>query len=117
MNEHSTQRSIRDAPLVDQARNKIDHAHFTHERGIEADLVDAIQDFGSRSRQLFAMNWIDVNDNDVLAVAIVNQWKQGRVAHVTTIPIMLSTDFNSLEHVRQTSRGKDAVNGDVFVFE
>src|SRR5580704_3471651 len=63
------------------------------------------------------MNWIDVNDNDVLAVAIINQWKQSRVAHVTTIPIMLSIDFNSLEHVRQTNRGKDAVNGDVFVFE
>ena len=79
--------------------------------------VHTIQDFGGGSRQLRALNRIDVNDHDVGAAAVVDQGKQDRVTHVATVPKVLSLDLKGLEHVRQASGGKDAVNADFFVLE
>lgn len=41
---HTPERAVGDAAVVEQPRDEMDRPHFPHKRGIEADLVDAVQD-------------------------------------------------------------------------
>ena len=71
VNQHPTQRTVGDALLINQSCNEADRTHLSHQRGVEADLVDSVQDLACASRNVVTVNGIDMNDYNVSAVAAV----------------------------------------------
>ena len=90
--QHSLQRTVANLAVIDQLDDEGDRAHLTHQRGIEADLVDAVHDLARRRRQPRPLERIDMNDHGVAALATINQRKDRRIAHVAAIPVVLACD-------------------------
>src|SRR5271170_3986880 len=103
VDQHSLHRVVENLAVVDQLGDKSDRAHLVHQRGIEADLVDAVHDLGRGRRQFRPFEWIDMNDDDVAAVAPVNERKDRRISHVPAVPVMLAVNLDRLKHQRQAS--------------
>ncbi len=103
--------------LLDELVDEGDRPHLAHERGIEADLIDAIEDLRRGTRQRVALDRVDVNDDDILAPAIVDQGEHRRVAHIAAIPVMLAIDLDRLEQEGEATRGKDMRGMDLATLE
>src|SRR6202171_1657621 len=72
VDQHTLQSSIDDAVLSYEFVHKSDRPHLPHQRRIEADLVDAIQNIARGARHLLAEQRIDMNGDNISAVAVVD---------------------------------------------
>ncbi len=103
--------------FVDQPSDEADRAHFPHQGGIEADLVDAVRDLHRGARQLLATQRVDVHDDDVAGLAVIDQRKKCGIAHVAAVPIGLALDLHGLEQERQAGGGERAVGAHLVALE
>jgi hypothetical protein len=55
------------------------------------------------------MSRADLDHDDVARIAFIDEREEGRITHVTPIPISLAVDFDGFEHKGQTSRRHHAV--------
>src|SRR5260370_5905932 len=113
VNEETPKVVALDLAVVDQLGDEVDRPHLAHERGVEADFVDAVEDLGRATRQFLALERVDVDDDDVAAVAAIDQREDRGIAHVAAVPVMLALDLDALKHDRQATRGEDASGADV----
>ena len=95
--------------VLDHPADEGDRPHLAHERGVEADLVDAVHDVARRGRHVGAVHRVDVDHDHVRRLAVVDQRVDGGVAHVAAVPIGLAVDLDRLRHERQASRRQDGV--------
>src|SRR5260221_110851 len=109
VNEQTAQVVAVDLAIVDQLGDEVDRPHLAHKRGVEADLVDAVEDLGRAARQLLALERIDVDNDDITTVAAIDQREDRRIAHIAAVPIMLATNLDGLKHEGQSTRGKTAI--------
>jgi hypothetical protein len=58
------------------------------------------------------MSRADLDHDDVARIAFIDEREEGRITHVTPIPISLSVDLDGFEHKWQTSRRHDTVELD-----
>jgi hypothetical protein len=86
--------------LVNEASDEADGAHFSHQRRVKTDLVDSIEDRRRSARRLLAFEWVNVDDDDVLALAAVDQWEDRWIAHITAVPIVFAINLDRLKHER-----------------
>src|SRR6516165_11827138 len=93
--------------FVDQLTDEGKPAQFRHQRRIKRDLVNARQDLVLSLWNLFALDWIDLDQQQILGLRCANQRIKSRVAYITSIPIGLGADFDRAKKVRQTSRRND----------
>src|SRR5689334_3533657 len=77
MDKHSTERRLPELPGIDQFGYEVDDPHLAHERGVEADLVYAVENLGSCPRQLVSAERVDPNEHDIATCAVINQRKHG----------------------------------------
>src|SRR5260221_1629485 len=117
VNEETAQVVAVDLAIVDQLGDEVDRPHLAHERGVEADLVDAVEDLGRAARQLLALERVDVDDDDIATLAAVDQREDCRIAHIATVPIMLAINLDGLKHEGQATRGKNAIGTDLMTLE
>ena len=103
---------------IDQLGDEGDRPHLAHQRGVEADLVDAVEDLRSPCcGSSGALDRIDVDDQHVRRVAAIDQREDRRIAHVAAVPIGLAVDLDGLEQERQAGRGHDRVDRQLVVGE
>ena len=98
VDQHALHAAFLDVALVDQAGDEGDRAHLAHQRGVEGDLVDAVEDLGRRPRHLGPRDRVDVHHDDVGRFALVDQREDGGIAHVAAVPVGLAVDLHRLEH-------------------
>src|SRR5262249_23084952 len=106
-----------DRTLVDQLGDEADRPHLAHQRRVEADLIDAVENLHRGTRHLFTLERIDVDNNDVSARAVIDQREDRRIAHVTTVPVVLTVDLDSLEQEGQAARSKNVPRIDLASLE
>src|SRR5262249_12174717 len=97
MNKHAAIFAPIEDIVVDQLGDERDGAHLTHQRTVEADFVHAIEDFRRRLGQLLALDRIDVDQDHVFGTAVVDQGKDGGIAHGPAVPIVLTIDLDGVE--------------------
>ena len=105
------------AAVVDQAGDEFDRAEFGRERGVEADLVDAVDDVGASRRHLGALQRIDLDDQHVLGAGRMESGKIGGLAEIAAVPIGHPVDHHRLEQQRQAGRRHHRVGGDLLARE
>ena len=93
------------------------HAQFLHQRRVEGNLVEPVQDLVGRARQLQPFARIDLHQNGVMRVAFAHQRRQRRIAGIAAVPVRFAVDLDRMEHGRQAGRGKQDVGGDLLVAE
>lgn len=98
---------------VDQLLQQLNAAQLLDQAGIEGDLVNAVDDVPGAIWQLLAHQRIDLNDHQVLAVHVVDQRKQRRIATVAAVPVGLAVDLHRWEHERQAGRGHHRIHRDI----
>src|SRR6185503_17096932 len=103
--------AARQLALVDQLADERNTAQLRHQRRVERDLVDPRQDLVLRLRHLLALQWIDLNQQQVLCICCADQRVERWIADITAIPIRLTIDLDGAEKVRQACRGYDHVGG------
>ena len=94
-----------------------DHAHFLHQRRIEGNLVEPVEDLARRAWRFQPFARIDLHQDGVVRVAFAHQRRKRRIAGIAAVPIGFAVDLDRLEHGRQTSRGKQHVGRDLRVAE
>src|ERR1700726_3973968 len=72
VDQHVWQLFANDTVLRDELCDEADGPHLPHERRIEADLVDAVQNIACSVRHLFTEQRIDMNDDNVGALAVID---------------------------------------------
>src|SRR6516164_10571289 len=73
MDEHALCVALTQFPIVDQFCHESDRSHFPHQRGIKADLIDAVHDFAGTRRCVRSLDRVDVHNQDVARLARVDQ--------------------------------------------
>ena len=76
--------------------NESDCRQFGYESGVEADLIDAADNFSRGSWHICAQQRIDADDYNVCRSCPEVERCQRRIACIAAIPIMLSTDRHCL---------------------
>ena len=117
MDEHALGIALAELAIVDQLRHECDGPHFSHQRGVEADFINAIHDFACRCRHFRPFHRIDVHDENIGRFAGINQREQRRISHVAAVPVMLAVDLDGLIEERQAGRRKHAIRSDLLVRE
>ena len=92
-----------------------DHAQFLHQRRIEGNLVEPIEDIRGRARRVRPFARIDLHQDGIVGVAFADQRRDGGIADEAAIPVGFAVDFDRPEHRRQTRRGEQDVGRDVRV--
>src|SRR6478672_4907024 len=115
VNQHAFYGLVQNLLLLDQLGHKTDRTHLAHERRVEADLVDAVKDLTWSFWHIWSPDRIYMDDHDISAVTVIDEWEDCRVAHIPTIPIVLTVDFDCLEQKRQTSRSQNSVGSDLVI--
>src|SRR3972149_7059152 len=72
---------------------------------------------GRGARLGAAGHGVDVDDDDVGAVATVDQGKQGGIAHVAAVPIAFAVDLDRLEQERQAGGSEDMIGRELPALE
>jgi len=85
---------------------KSDGAQLTHQRGVEADFTDAIEDVSSCNGHAWTDERVDVDNHHIACIAVIDQRENGRVPYIATIPVVLPVDRHRLEQRRYTGRSK-----------
>ena len=98
---------------LDHVVAEVDHPHLPHRGGIEADLVDPVQDIACRAGQLWPLDRTDVNDRDIAGVAAIDQREDGRIGRVAAVPVMLAIDLNRLEQEREAGGSQHRLGADL----
>jgi hypothetical protein len=93
------------------------HAQFLHQRRVEGNLVEPVEDLVGRARQVRPFARIDLHQDGVVRVAFAHQRRQGRITGIAAIPVRFAVDLDRMEHGRQAGRGKQDVGGDLLVAE
>ena len=104
MDQYVLQPSLDDTVLRDEPGDEADRPHLPHQRRIEADLVDAVQNIICGVRHVFAEQRIDMNDDNVGAGAVIDEREECRISHVAAVPIGFAVDLNRMKHRGQTRR-------------
>ena len=78
-----------------QQRN---HAQFLHQRRVEGNLVEAVQNIARRSWRRPALSWIDLDKDGIMRVALANQRRDGRIAGEAAVPIGFAVDLDRPKH-------------------
>src|SRR6267378_6269709 len=86
-----------------QQRN---HAQFLHERRVEGNFVEAVQNISCRLRCLPALLWIDLDQDGIMRVALSDQRRNGGIPCEAAVPIRFALDLDSLEHCGKARRGQ-----------
>ena len=103
--------------LVDQPAHELDGAVFGDQRGVERDLVDAVDDLLRCLRRRRPQHRIDLHHQHVLGVGGAEERKDRRVGGVAAVPVGHAVDLDRLEHVRQRRRGHHRVGVDLVARE
>ncbi|MNY37240.1 hypothetical protein D3C86_1717870 [compost metagenome] len=104
MDQHLLHLVAIDLALLDEVGDKGDGAHLTHQRRVEADFTDAIEDVGSCNGYAGTDERVDVDDHHIARMAVVDQWENGRVSHIAAIPVVLPVYRDRLKQCRHTGR-------------
>src|ERR1700693_1424954 len=102
---------------VDELADHADGAEFRQQRGVEGDLVDAVEDIARRLRRVFAFHRIGLHQKDVVGARGAEQRKQRRIADVAAVPIGLSIDLDGVEQKREAGGRHHHVGGDLVAAE
>ena len=94
-----------------------DHTQFLEQRGVEGDLVLAVEDVAGRARDAGALDRIDLDQDGVVRTGFTHQRGNGGIAGEAAIPIGLTVDLDGLEHHGETGRGEQGVGGQVGIAE
>jgi hypothetical protein len=84
---------------------------------VEGDLIQAILNLVRGTGHLVALDRVDLDDDDVGTGGLVEQRKQGGIAHVAAVPIRHPVDFHRLKQIGQACRGHDVIGGEFSTFE
>src|SRR5271157_659761 len=109
MDVHVAEALALEVLIVDDFPEEGERAELFEQAGIECDLVQSVLNVSCRLRNIRAVERVDLDQDDVAGIAFVDEREEGRITHVTAIPISLSVDFDGFEHEWQTSRRHDAV--------
>src|SRR5271167_1512371 len=90
--------------IVDDFPEEGERAQLFEQAGIECDLVQSVLNVSCRLRNIRAVERVDLDQDDVVGIAFVDEREEGRITHVTPIPIRLAIDFDGFKHEWQTSR-------------
>ncbi|MNR56836.1 hypothetical protein D3C85_1774930 [compost metagenome] len=58
-----------------------------------------------------------MDDYHIASIAVIDQWENGRVAHIAAIPVVLPVDRDCLEQCRHTGRSKHRFGADILTRE
>ena len=72
------QRAPSPCPGIGDLAQQRDHAQFLHQRRIEGNLVEPIEDLGRRARRVRPLARIDLDQDGVVGVAFADQRRDGR---------------------------------------
>ena len=92
-----------------------DHSQLLHERRVERNLVETVQDVARSARRVAPFARVDLDKDRVVRVAFANKRRDGRVADVTSVPVRLAVDFYRMKHGRQTRGSEKHVRRDLLV--
>src|ERR1700720_4650490 len=81
VDQHALYVLVQNLLLLDQLGHKTDGTHLAHERGVEADFVDAIQDLACGFWHIGSLDRIYMDDHHVSAATVIDKWEDCRVAH------------------------------------
>src|SRR4051812_5903442 len=87
-----------------------DYPQFQHERRVEADLVDPVDDAPRGVGYSRALEWIDANDDEIACIRPKVQRRECRIARVSAIPKEVPTDLDSLVGLWEAGRGEQHVS-------
>src|SRR5579859_4330197 len=73
-----------------QQRN---HAQLLHERRIEGNLVEPVQDLGCGARRVGALARIDLDQDGVVSVRLPDQRRDGGIAGIAAVPVKLAANL------------------------
>src|SRR6516165_6281250 len=104
MDMHIAEALALEVLMVDDFPEEGERAELFEQARIESDFVQPILNVSRRLRHIRAVERVDLDHNDVAGIAFVDEREEGRVTHVTPIPISLAIDFDGFEHKWQTSR-------------
>src|SRR6202521_3804537 len=90
---------------VDELAHEADGAEFREQRGVEGDLIDAVEDIARRLRRVFAFHRIGLHQQNVVGARGAEQRKQRRIADVAAVPVGLALDLDGVEEERE-ARGR-----------
>src|SRR4029077_10025621 len=96
---------------------EMDGTHLAHQAGVEAEPIDAVKDGLRGLRNLLDLDGIAQDEDHVGGNAIVDDWENRRVTHVTAIPIILAINLDRLKQRWQARRGEHGINGYLAVLE
>src|SRR5262245_21890089 len=94
-----------------------DHSELLEQRGVERNLVQAIENFAGSSGRAGAFDGINGDKKCVLRFTLADERRDCRVAGIAAVPIWLSVDFDSLKQRRQTGRGQKDLGRNLGVAE
>ncbi|MNV88721.1 hypothetical protein D3C71_1829470 [compost metagenome] len=117
MDQHLLHLLAIDLVLLDEVCDKSDCAHLAHQRRVEADFTDAIEDVGGCNGHSRADERVNVDNHHIARIAVVDQGENSRVAHITAIPVVLPIDCDRLEQGWHTGRSKHCFGADVLARE
>ena len=100
-----------EAPAFEQPLHKVDRAHFAHQRGVEADLVQPVHDVRDGGGNLGPVERVELHQDDVGGRALMIERPEGWVAEIAAIPIGLAIDLDRLEDIGQAGGGEQGVDG------
>src|SRR5271169_709848 len=109
MDVHVAEALALEVLMVDDFPEEGERAELFEQAGIEGDLVQPILNVPRRLRNIRPVERVDLDHDDVAGIAFVDEREEGRITHVTPIPISLAVDFDGFEHKWKTSRRHHAV--------
>src|SRR5262249_7847909 len=94
---HELRRLAGQSAACDQTLRKANQAQFMPQRSVHRNLVETVNDCRGGPQGLVAIERIDLNDDNILAVAFLDQWEEGRIPHITAIPIGFAVNLDRLK--------------------
>ena len=105
-------RAFASARIGDLAQDR-DQSQLLHQRRIERDLVQAVEDLACRARNAGTLDRIDLNEHRIARCALTHEWRDGRITHITAVPIRLAVNLDRLEQRRQAGGGEQHVGSEL----
>jgi hypothetical protein len=76
---------------------------------VEGNLIQTVENVRGRARRSLALNRVDLDENGVSRLALLNEWRDGRIAGIAAVPVRLAVNLYGLEHGGKTGRGEQNV--------
>src|SRR6516162_10987009 len=71
------------------------HTQLLQQNGIEGDFVETIENFPSGLRRTCALDRVDLHENCIVRLTFSHQGRDGGVAGVAAVPIILALDLTA----------------------